>query len=697
MLMSWLRVLLIAAPVVAIGATLWFVGEVRGLDYRADQDLILGVREDPGPLNPFSPANTEGEIISSLIYDRLLVRDEQLRLRPHLLESWEMVTQVRFFFQTDEDAKKGAEAVETAKESWAEWGLLEAVRDQLEIRLLLEGHQVKVSESLAGLFPEEALYPVTHLQIRTSGAAAESFRDFTAHAVEAEQIQRAWMTNNHLVELAIAGEPERFLKEAGLYYRTNDQLDAQIETKESARFLEDPILLLRLRQDVAWHDGAKFTTDDVVFSFQMATGETSGWQFKSRFDYVQNVEKVDAFTLRVILRKPYAPALETWEKLPVLPAHLLRGKPPGPFFSAPVGTGPFRFAGKEGRSIMLDRNDDYFLGAPRQERTVFRLLRNPLDRAVAMRTAVIDGFRPTVGEVTRLSGDPRFELVQDVARLESFVAWNLRNPFLKDERVRRALAHAVDENRLVAETMGPDAVPWSGLFYPGSWFARGKAGLPAFDPDKTAELLEAAGWTRYFNGWHNAEDEILELTLLVERSNEAHRRLALALAREWAEAGIVVQVEAHSWEDMVGARVMTGEFDGALLSWRMDPGLDQFSVWHSSKVAPGQGNFTGLQDEAVDEVLEHLRTAFDSGRTQELAIRLQDLIVARQPCLFLCAQGDFWVFRKGATGEVRPVPVGDGNLVEWERQPLEARGVGLMRSMPWWVRGEAIDSEGSNP
>src|SRR4029453_10346748 len=125
------------------------------------------------------------------------------------------------------------------------------------------------------------------------------------------------------------------------------------------------MLTFHLRPGVRWHDGAPFTSKDVLFTYRRIVDPAFG----ARGDLFQGMEEVtapDEHTIRVRYRAPEVLALDPW-KVPILPEHLLRSIRPGQRDpgQTPVGTGPFRFVRWDrGKEIVLASNPAYFLGAP---------------------------------------------------------------------------------------------------------------------------------------------------------------------------------------------------------------------------------------------------------------------------------------------------------------------------------------------
>ena len=142
-----------------------------------------------------------------------------------------------------------------------------------------------------------------------------------------------------------------------------------------------------LRRDARWHDGAPFDARDVLFSFSAAMNPRNAVPDRTGFDHVRSVRALDRYTVQVQLTRPFSPFVPSCftmaanDPYPLLPAHLLQGKPElnrDPYSAAPVGLGPYRFASWErGSRIVLSANRDYFRGAPAIPRIEIAIVPDP--------------------------------------------------------------------------------------------------------------------------------------------------------------------------------------------------------------------------------------------------------------------------------------------------------------------------------
>jgi|GEM_PF-559231 len=699
--MFWLRTILFSAPLLLVFGGSWLFEKVSALQLSHETGaLVCAISEPVGYLSPLTPSiGVTGEI-TDLLFDPLLARDDDLNLRPHLIESWTSQTVVTIRCSSEEAAGESEARLLSGEYLDGEWKMLALDRTGSVLTVALSGLAAGLDERLVGKFDPGNLGDYQLVRIGLDHSVHDSFGAFLKGSVEKTQIRMIEYVGDREVNLFVRGDTDLFLRELSLYYESNRSLDPRIEVLGERCYTTAREMLIDLESGVRWHDGQPFTTADVVFSYTELTRPDSPLPLAASFGFVEKLQALTPLRLKVECRDVPATMMESWEKLPVLPSHLLRslGETSAleAFFTEPIGTGPYRLASRRrDGGVELIAHEAYFGGAPLEKRIGYRRFSSLESILLALRSDTVDVIVPDERFTDWASRNPGAVMpLRCEPRIQHIVAWNLeRAPFDRNP-VRLALAKAVDLSEVLRDTATGFQQPVTGLFYPGIAYCDSPMQLPLHDPRGAENLLDAEGYRRNErNGMREAGDGgALTFTLAVNEANAEHRRLATALAEQWAGIGVRVGVEAVQWSELLAGRLLTRDFDAVLLSWEIPFERDRFRVWHSSEAGADGGNFSGLRNLVVDEILEKLRYEKDPAQVMVYTARLQQSIADLQPCLFVCDTGRILTVRSGGLEVIRPGGASGGG-----GQALAIGKSGLEGVRPWWVRRETAAAHGPGP
>jgi peptide/nickel transport system substrate-binding protein len=447
---------------------------------------------------------------------------------------------------------------------------------------------------------------------------------------------------------------------------------------ESWTFSKDCLTLtFRLRRGVTWHDGRPFTADDVVFTYDMTMHPKTPSPYKSDFNDVERVEALDPHTVRVVYRQPYAKALLSWG-VKILPRHLLepyvregRVREAPQNWSAPVGTGPYRFREiKSGEKIVAVANPDHWAGRPHISRVVVRIVPSQATQFLELKAKGIDTMVLTAMQFKRQTEYPAFEKAYNKFRYGgsgyTYLGFNLKDPRFADRRVRRAFAHAINKRELIEGVRLGLAREATGPFRPGTWADNPEVGPHPYDPKRALALLAEAGWRT-----RNAED-LLEkdgvpftFELLTNQGNDERKKVAEIIQASLREIGIGVEIRIVEWAALLKEHIKKRRFEAIVLGWGTGSDPDQYVVWHSSQMGPDDLNHISYANPEVDALLEAGRASCQQSERVKYYHRLHRVLAEDQPLVFL-----YWPDVLPAVSSrvygIEPGPAGIRyNFIEW--------------------------------
>jgi peptide/nickel transport system substrate-binding protein len=432
------------------------------------------------------------------------------------------------------------------------------------------------------------------------------------------------------------------------------------------------VIVFHLRRNVRWHDGAPFSADDVLFTYEKLRDPRVHTPYASDFDDVESVKAPDPYTVRVVYKKPFAPGLASWG-MGIIPRHVFENAHNPEDFNthhanrAPIGTGPFRFKEwKTDQYILLEANPDYFLGRPYIQKYIYRIIPDQAVEFLELRNQSIDAMTLTPDQYKAYDAIfahhnrfryPAFRYV--------YLGFNLKNPLFQDRRVREAIALSIDRNALVQGLQLGLGQPISGPFAIMSWAYNPHVTPPPYDPSRARRLLDEAGWRPGPGGWLQKDGRVFSFTIMTNQGNKVRQLCSEVIQQQLGRVGIEVRIRIMEWSTFIRNYIDKKDFEALVMGWQLGRDPDIYAMWHSSQQKEGQYNFCGYSNKEVDRLLVEGRETFDQKKRQEIYWRAHELIAADLPYVFLYSPDELQAVHKRFIGpEVAPAGLG-WNFWQW--------------------------------
>lgn len=430
-------------------------------------------------------------------------------------------------------------------------------------------------------------------------------------------------------------------------------------------------IIFYLRKGVLWHDGVEFTADDVIFTYNKVIDPKVPTPYSSIYGPVERVESLDKYTVRVLYKEPYAPALESWG-MGILPKHILEGKDISDEYynRNPIGTGPYKL--KEwitGQKIVLKAFDNYFEGKPKIQHYIARVISDTATMFLELKSGGIDFMGLTPPQYKLQANKDKFNRYFQKFRYPSFgytyLGYNLLDQRFADKRVRKALTHAINKKDIIAGVLLGYGIPCTGPFPSESWAYNTQVKDLEYNPDKAIELLTEAGWKKGKNGLLQKHGETFSFTVLVNQGNEARLKTAQIIKENLKKIGIDMKIKVLEWQAMLHEFIDKKRFEAVIMGWALSRDPDIYDIWHSSKTKEGEFNFISYKNEEIDKLLIEGRRTFDFSKRQKIYHRIHEILSEEQPCTFLYVPDALPVIHKRFKG-VEKAPIGIWhNFIHW--------------------------------
>jgi peptide/nickel transport system substrate-binding protein len=396
-----------------------------------------------------------------------------------------------------------------------------------------------------------------------------------------------------------------------------------------------------LREDVTWHDGAPFTADDVIFTWEaLRDPEFKGEPSLGQFWQQVECTKLDRFTVRCDLSQPFSP-FPVYASIGVLPQHRLEdlsaeGLFVSPFNELPIGTGPFMLKDLNDDRAVLRSNPTYHLGRPFIDEIELRFFADYPQAMAAIGQGGAQGLllapEASAEDLLQLQGID--ELNQFASRRNSYTILflNTRVQTLQDKWVRQAMLYALDRERLVADIMEGRAEPADSPIVPGTWAYSADVRQYSYDPQRARSLLEEQGWEPNSRGVMEKDGLELRLTLLAD-TDASRVAIGQRIAEYLQAIGVDASVEPQGGTALVQDYILPRRFEAVVYGWDQAPDPDPYPAWHSSQVREQGLNLSGYSHYRLDRVLSEARQTSDIERRMVLYREFQQVFAEQVPSI----------------------------------------------------------------
>jgi len=435
-----------------------------------------------------------------------------------------------------------------------------------------------------------------------------------------------------------------------------------------------------LRQGVKFHDGTNFNADAVVFSFERQYntshpynqyGEWAYWGYM--FGDIAKVEKIDNYTVKIVLSKPNAAIMTSLAMFTVAIVSPTNAALYGAdAFKHPCGTGPFKFVEwVKDDHITVEAFKDYWRGAPKLDKVIYRVITDPSARLLAIQAGEVQGMEyPDPSSLASIEANSNLKLLTEPGMNVGYIAMNngygyndsnkntvhdQNEPWVKtpgyfepftNRSVRQAVNYAINKTSIVKNLYkGTASVAKNGMppFMLG--YNNSIVDYP-YNPVKARELLNETKWPNGFN-----------TTLWVMPVSRPYMfdpaKIGEAIQGYLEAVNIHVTIYQIDWSTYL-AKTQAGEHPMCLLGWTGDNGdPDNFMnvLYGANQCTLGTaGNVAFYNNTKVQGFLTTALQTYDTNQRAQLYKDAQGIIHEDAPFVYLAHANQDVVFTKNVQG-----------------------------------------------
>ena len=390
-------------------------------------------------------------------------------------------------------------------------------------------------------------------------------------------------------------------------------------------------LHFNLRKGIRFQDGTPFTSKDVIASFKRILTDKHSLQVPN----LRNIGEMDApneYVVVLTLKKADANALEDINSRVIMKQSTAEAM--GEADNRPIGTGPFKFTSWErSGQFVLRRNDRYWGQPPKIDEVIYKAIQEDAARIAALEAGqadIISNIPPH--EVARLKANPRLRIQQVQGLRPIFLVLCPAYKPLDNVKVRRAITHAIDRERIIKHILEGNAYPLIGLLGPQVFgYDPGAKAFP-YDPERAKQLLNEAGFPNGF------EIDYYSPTGRYPKDRE----VAQVIVEQLSKVGIKANLKTPEWS-IFNTDYKNGKYPMYLTG---RGSLTDADTLFQQYFRTGMTRRTlGYSNSKLDDILEMQQVTFDVKKREKLLREAHRIILEDAPAVPLWNAMDIYAHR----------------------------------------------------
>ncbi len=408
----------------------------------------------------------------------------------------------------------------------------------------------------------------------------------------------------------------------------------------------------KLRQGVKWHDGSEFTADDVKYTYEYFMNPANAANKAINFASIAKVETPDKYTVVVKMKEPFAPFLVNTATEFILNAKYHSRIGEKAYKSRPMGTGPFKLREwRPAEFTIVDAFDQHFRGRPNIDSFRQDVVPEASVRAIALRGGTSDSATwPLLAEDNlQFEANANYVVFRTSSTGVNHFPINNKLPQLSDKRVRQAMMHAIDRQRLIDDVFRSTAIIAHSIYPPAMriWYDRSLKTYP-YNQARARSLLEEAGWRLGPGNVRVKDNQRLSFTCAVISGDRARRPEAEIVQQDLAAVGIEMRIVERPVATIL-SQLPKGELDASLFNWTYNSGATEPDPQSTLKTG-GVRNFASYTNPRMDDLLAQGLREIDVKKRAKIYSEVQKIFVEDVPVLYVMYWDWFNVFNKRIKG-----------------------------------------------
>lgn len=400
---------------------------------------------------------------------------------------------------------------------------------------------------------------------------------------------------------------------------------------ESWRYDEQTLTYtFQLRSDVTWHDGEKFTAEDVKFTIDAIMDPDNGSENAPNYEEIKEIKVISDTEVAFVLSEPNYAFLD-YMTMSILPKHCLAGEDmwESDYFKNPIGTGPYKLESWDvGQAITMVKYDRYFAGAANIDTVIFKIVTDDNAKALQLKNGELDLAQITPKDVEAFQNVDGLTLYNMKTADYRGILYNFQNEYWQENAdIIPAINYAIDSQAIVDAVLLGQGFPAYSPIQLNQYNYDGVEHYD-YDPEKAAEVLTSVGCTKDADGYWCRNGKRISFTINATVGDQVRIDMAQIAAQQLRQIGLDVKANVPS------NGIDWGGQECCIIGWGSPFDADDhtYKVFGTDKGA----NYSGYSNADVDKYLTLARQTDDEAERTEYYKQFQIALAEHPAYTFFC-------------------------------------------------------------